>query len=174
MKQVAQAIFRETLAALDIRAALDRKLARAGSVIQTGGAEIDLRDYREIVAIAFGKASFAMAEALSDILAPEFSCDGILVGPAAPPRQLAGWRSFVGAHPMPDEQSFAAGRTILDRLARCDSRSVIFFLLSGGGSSLVEWPIDPHATLGDFRHLHAALVQCGAPIEEINIVRRHV
>jgi glycerate 2-kinase len=174
MKHVAQAIFRETLAALDIRGALDRKLARAGTVIRAGGTEIDLRGYREIVAIAFGKASFAMAEALNDILAPDFSCEGILVGPAAPPRKLAGWRSFVGAHPMPDEQSFAAGRAILDRLTRCDSHSLIFFLLSGGGSSLVESPIDAKATLEDFRQLHAALVKCGAPIEEINIVRRHV
>jgi glycerate 2-kinase len=174
MKHVAHAIFRETLAALDVRGALDRKLARAGSVIQAGGNEIDLGSYREIVAIAFGKASFAMAEALTGILAPDFSCDGILVGPARPPRELPGWRTFIGAHPMPDEQSFAAGRAILDRLARCDSRSLIFFLLSGGGSSLVEAPIDAVATLSDFRRLHDALVKCGAPIEEINIVRRHV
>jgi glycerate 2-kinase len=174
MKNVAHAIFRETLAALDIRDALDRKLARAGAVIQTGGNEIDLRSYREIVAIAFGKASFAMAEALSGILSPDFECAGILVGLAKPPRELAGWRSFVAAHPVPDEQSFAAARAILDRLAKCDSRSLIFFLLSGGGSSLVEAPIDSRATLADFRQLHNALVKCGAPIEEINIVRRHI
>jgi hydroxypyruvate reductase len=174
MKQKAQLMFREALAALDVAAALERKLARTGTRIEAGSAMIDLRDYREIVAIAFGKASFAMAEALCGALAPDFHCDGILAGPTAPTRQLSGWRAFVAGHPVPNEQSFAAGAAILDRLAACDERSLIFFLLSGGGSSLVESPLLDRATLADFQQLNSALVKCGAPIEEINIVRRHV
>lgn len=67
-----------------------------------------------------------------------------------------------------------AGRAILDRLARCDEDSLIFFLISGGGSSLVEQPLDPAWTLSDFRTLHSALVTCGASIEEINVIRKHV
>ena len=50
----------------------------------------------------------------------------------------------------------------------------IFFLISGGGSSLVEQPLDPAVTLEDFEQLHAALVTCGASIEEINTVRKHL
>jgi glycerate 2-kinase len=174
MKSVAQRIFLETLAALDIRGAFERKLQREGSLIRAGTAEIDLRGYREIVAIAFGKASFAMAEALSEILAPNFACEGILVGPVAPQRALAGWRVFVGGHPVPNEESFAAGGAILERLARCDERSLVIFLLSGGGSSLVESPLLADATLENFQAMNMALVGCGAPIEEINIVRKHV
>ena len=155
MKQTAQRVFLETLAAIQIPAVLARKLGRAGSVIHAGGASIDLRDFREIVAIAFGKASLPMAEALSEILAPEFQVDGILVGPASPP----------GA---------AAGRAILDRLAQCDERSLIFFLISGGGSALVEQPLDGNITLEDFQKLHLALVTCGAPIEEINVIRKRL
>ena len=174
MKHVAQEIFRETLAALDIRAALERNLEPEGNTILCGSAKVDLHDFRDVVAIAYGKASFAMAEALSDLLPPELPCDGILVTPAAPPRQLSGWETFVGGHPAPNAESFAAGRAILDRLAACDERTLIFFLLSGGGSSLVEAPLDPRASLEDFQHLNKALVGCGAPIEEINIVRKHV
>lgn len=178
MKQVAQRIFRRTLAAIDVPAALARKLARDGSRIHAGEGSaavfIDLRPYREIVAIAFGKASFAMAEGLSAILAPEYRIDGILVVPASPPRDLPGWTTFVAGHPVPNAQSFDAGLTILDRLSRCDERTLIFFLISGGGSSLVEQPLDPSVTLQDFQQLSAALVTCGAPIEEINIVRKHL
>jgi hydroxypyruvate reductase len=174
MKQIAQAIFGEALAALDIRAALDRHLARSGSVIYAGSISVDLRDYREIVAIVYGKASLAMAEALNGILSPDCSCDGILVTPVQPRRRLAGWRTFVGGHPVPNADSFAAGRAILERLKRCDEKTLILFLLSGGGSSLVESPLDASATLEEFQALNALLVGCGAPIEDINIVRRHL
>jgi len=174
VKQAAQRIFRETLAAIDIRAALERKMARSGSCIHAGDAIVDLRDYDAILAIAFGKASVAMAEGLAQILAPEFRAEGILVAPTAPVHEIPGWKIFVGGHPLPNAASFAAGREILGRLARCDDRTLVVFLISGGGSSLVELPLDSSITLDDFAGLHSALVTCGAPIEEINVIRKHL
>jgi len=75
---------------------------------------------------------------------------------------------------VPTEGSFEAARAILDLLARCDAQAVVFFLLSGGGSSLVELPLDPKITLADTQELHRVLVTCGASIEEINAVRKHL
>jgi len=174
LKAAARRIFQQTLAATDVRAATARRLDRRESRIQTGAGEIDLRDFREIVAIAFGKASIAMAEAFQAALAPDFQVEGILVGPHLPARAPEGWKNFAGGHPLPTEESLAAGREILERLERCDERSLVVFLISGGGSSMVEAPLDAEMTLEDFRALHAALVTCGAPIEEINIVRKHL
>ncbi len=175
MKKTAEHVFRHTLAAIDIPAALGRKLDRRGSLISVGGSsDVDLRGFREIVAIAFGKAALAMARGLHEILAPEFPPDGILVVPSAPSTAVPGWKTLVGGHPLPTAESFAAGKAILERLARCDERTLVFFLISGGGSSLVEQPLNPGVTLDDFRQLHSALVTCGAPIEEINVVRKHL
>ncbi len=174
MKESAQRIFRNTLAAIDIPATVEKELARSGSRIHANGALVDLRAFDGIVAIAFGKASFAMAEGLARVLAPEFSPEGILVVPSAPPRELPGWKTFVGGHPVPNAESFAAGRAILDRLARCDERTLVFFLISGGGSAMVEHALAPAITPEDFRALHAALVTCGAPIHEMNAVRKHL
>jgi glycerate 2-kinase len=174
VKKVAQHLFLRTLSGIQIPTILARKLNREGSIIQAAGSTIDLQDFREIVAISFGKASFPMAEALNDILAPEFPVAGILVGPGSPPRALPGWKTFVGGHPLPTEESFAAGRAILDRLARCGERSLVFFLVSGGGSAMVEQPLHDGITLEDFKKLHFALVTCGAPIEEINVIRKHL
>jgi len=115
-----------------------------------------------------------MARGLHEILTPEFPPDGILVVPSPPSSPLAGWKTFGGGHPVPTAESFAAGKAILERLARCDERTLVFFLISGGGSSLVEQPLDPGVTLADFQVLHSALVTCGAPIEEINVVRKHL
>jgi glycerate 2-kinase len=174
VKHTAQRIFRETLAAVNISEALAKGIARSGSHLSAGNTTLDLHDYREIVAIAFGKASFAMAQSLTELFAPEYGVAGILVVPAGAPRRLPDWRMFLGGHPVPNGESFAAGRAILDRLARCDERTLIFFLISGGGSSLVEQPLNPGLTLEDFQKLHSALVTCGGSIEEINVVRKHL
>jgi glycerate 2-kinase len=174
VKQAAQRIFRKTLAAIDIPATLARKLDRAGSCIHAAGRIVDLREFREIVAIAYGKASFAMAEAFTNILSPDFQPRGILSIPSSPARTLPGWTTFVGGHPLPNADSFAAGRAIVDLLARCNERTLIFFLLSGGGSVLVEQPLDPAVTLEDLQKLNSALVTCGAPIQEINAIRKHL
>jgi glycerate 2-kinase len=174
VKQTAERVFRETLAAIDIPAAMERKLGRSGSSIAAGNGQIDLRDFDSIVAIAFGKASHAMARGLANVLAGDFPIDGILVVPAALPSELPGWEIFRGGHPLPNAESFAAGRAILERLASCDPRTLVFFLISGGGSSMVEQPLDPHLTLADFDQLNAALITCGAPIEHINVVRKHL
>jgi hydroxypyruvate reductase len=174
MKQTAERIFRETLAAIDIPAALEKALARNSTRVHAGDCSIDLSDYKEIVAIALGKAAFAMAQGLAGILAPDFAPDGILVVPAAPARELPGWKTFVGGHPIPDEKSFAAGRATLERLRRCGQETLIFFLISGGGSALMEQPLDPALTLADFQKLNSALVTCGASIEQINVIRKHL
>lgn len=174
MKEAAQRIFRETLAAIDIPSTLARTLDRNGSRVRVGQATINLHDFTSIVGIAFGKASFAMADGLTQILLPDFSAEGILVTPAAPPRELPGWKSFVGGHPLPTAASFAAGAAILDRLQRCDARTLVFFLVSGGGSAMVEQPLDAAVALEDFQALNKVLVTCGAPIEEINVIRKHL
>jgi glycerate 2-kinase len=174
VKETAQRIFRKTLAAIDIPAALARKVARDGSRIRAGHVRLDLRGYPEIVAIAFGKAAFAMARGLHEILAPDYHVEEILVVPSPPSNSLPGWTTFVAGHPIPNVQSFEAGNAILQRLSRCTEQTLIFFLISGGGSALVEQPLDSHVTLEDFQRLNAALVTCGAPIEEINIIRKHL
>jgi glycerate 2-kinase len=175
VKKTAEHVFRHTLAAIDIPSALARRLGRRGSLISAGGSsDIDLSGFREIVAIAFGKAALGMARGLREILSPEFPPDGILVVPAAPSSPLPGWKTFLGGHPLPTAESFAAGKAILERLARCDERTIVFFLISGGGSSLVEQPLWPGVTLADFQQLNSALITCGAPIEEINVVRKHL
>lgn len=173
-KDAARRIFRQTLDAIDVGAAIERALARDGPRIQVGRATIDLDSYCEIVAVAFGKVSCAMARAFSESLEHQHTVDGILVTPSGAAQSITGWKTFEGGHPVPNQSSFAAGRAILERLSRCDTRSLVFFLISGGGSSLVEQPLDSAWTLGDFRALHETLVTCGAPIAEINVVRKHV
>jgi hydroxypyruvate reductase len=176
LKQTAQRIFRRTLAAIDIPSAMRRKLDRTGSCIYFAPQErdplCDLREYERICAVAVGKA----AVGLEELLWPDFRAEGILVAPPAPEGIDApeGFRVIVGGHPIPDEGSLQAGRAVLDLLAAADERTLVFFLLSGGGSALLEQPLDPALSLAELQDLYRCLVQCGASIDEVNIVRKHL
>ncbi len=174
LKQSALQIFRHTLAGIDIPATMQRKLCRAGSEIIVDGTPYDLAAYAQIFAIAIGKASAAMAQGLAETLVPDFRAEGIVVAPSIAPDFPTGFKSMIGGHPIPDNGSFAAGKAILDLLGRATEKTLIFFLLSGGGSALVELPLDSTISLQDFQKLNRALVTCGASIDEINAVRKHL
>jgi glycerate 2-kinase len=174
LKQLAREIFQETLAGIDIPLAMRQKLARAGTRIDFEGEAIDLAACERIAAIAIGKASVAMARGFAELLATDFAFEGILVAPHESVAEVRGFRALGAAHPIPDERSIAAARAIIDLLSRCDSRTLVFFLLSGGGSSLVELPLDPSIGLDDLQELNRLLVSCGASIAEINAVRKHL
>jgi hydroxypyruvate reductase len=174
LKQIARKIFAETLAAIDIPATMQRKLARTGTRISCEDTEIELAGFNRILAVVIGKAGNAMAAGLCEVLAPEYSVSGILAVPAAPERELPGFRTFLAGHPVPNAASLEAGRAALDLLRGADERTLIFFLLSGGGSALCEAPLDPAISLQDIQQLNRALVTCGAPIDDINAVRKHL
>ncbi len=174
LKELAKQIFRDTLAAIDIPATLARKLDRQGTRIRCGETSLDLAAFEKITVISVGKAGYATARGLLDVLAPDFSATGILSVPAPPPEELPGFQTFLSGHPVPNPQSLAAGRAALELVRSCDERSLIFFLLSGGGSALMEAPLYDDVTLEDVQALNRVLVTCGAPIDDINAVRKHL
>jgi glycerate 2-kinase len=174
LKQAALKIFGETLAAIDIPLSMRRKLGRSGSRIFVNGAPFDLAAYERICAIGIGKASVAMTRGLAAVLSPDFRTEGIVVAPSAAPSLPGGFQAIVAGHPVPDKASFAAARAILDLLAAANQRTLVFFLLSGGGSALVELPLDASVTLEDVQAMNRVLVTCGASIDEINSVRKHL
>jgi glycerate 2-kinase len=174
LKQPALHIFRETLAAIDIPTTMRRKLSLEGSHICVNGVVLDLVAFERICAVAIGKASVAMACGLAELLSPAFHADGIVVAPSLAKNVPSGFRAIVAGHPVPNENSFAAGRAILDLLATANERTLVFFLLSGGGSALVEQPLDPAVSLADMQALNRLLVTCGASIDEMNAVRKHL
>jgi glycerate 2-kinase len=174
LKQLARRIFNETLAAIDIPVAMQRKLIRKGSVLQCGRAAVDLGAFDRICVVAIGKAAHAMVDGLAAVLGPEVVFEGIVSAPTAPAHGRRGMQSFVAGHPLPNIESWKAAEASLALCRGCDERTLVFFLLSGGGSALVELPLDPRQTLEDLQQLYRALVTCGAPIASIGVVRRHI
>jgi glycerate 2-kinase len=174
LKQLARRIFHETLAAIDIPATMERKLQRKGARLTCGGQAFDLRDFEKLRVVAIGKAAHSMVDGLSLVLAPFVRFEGVVSAPTPTHKPVHGLKYFVAGHPTPNEESWKAAEAILALLKECDKKTLVFFLLSGGGSALVELPLDPRQTLEDVRQIYQALVTCGAPIDAMNTVRKHL
>src|SRR6202035_1354916 len=174
LKQLARRIFHETLAAIDIPLTMQRTLVREGSLLHCGKTAVDLSRFERARVVAIGKAAHAMLDGLKACLPRDFSFEGIVSAPVAPANPHPAIQYFVGGHPIPNEDSWNAAKAILKMLAACDAQTLVFFLLSGGGSALVELPLSPLLNLADMQQTHRVLIGCGAPIQAINTVRKHI
>jgi glycerate 2-kinase len=174
LKQIARLIFHETLAAIDIPATMQRKLPLEGYLLRCGDIAVDLRSYSKIRAVAIGKAAHAMLDGLRAMLPQNVGFEGIASAPTPPTQALPGVQYFVGGHPTPNADSWAAAEAALALLKKSDDTTLVFFLLSGGGSALAELPLDSRLTLEDVQQFYRTLVTCGAPIAAMNAVRKHL
>lgn len=126
---------------------------------------------RPFYAIAIGKAATSMAVGLEEALGDKLTT-GLISSPD-PPLHLKRWRSFRGGHPLPNRASLEAARAAFALLGRANSEeALVVFLISGGGSAMLEWPVNHEISLDDLRATNQALIGCGATISEINSVRR--
>lgn len=135
---------------------------------------------RPILVLAYGKAAVPMAQAMEPLLRGAGPLTLIVSAPErflAPGQNPAPWdavQSFVGGHPEPNDASVAAARAMLAAVAAAPGGSLIVHLVSGGGSALLEAPLRAELSAADLRAAYGALVRNGAPIHEINALRKHL
>jgi glycerate 2-kinase len=173
-KKSAREIFRQTLASINIPRVMGSKLQFEGSRLIVAETSVDIAKIKQVHLVAIGKAAHAMVDGLSAILPAGISCGGVAAAPTKPSKPLPGLKYFAAGHPIPNANSWKAAEAILELLRTCDERTLVFFLLSGGGSALLELPLVPGMKLEDLQLLNRALVGCGAPIDAINTVRKHL
>lgn len=172
MRAAAREMFLHALAEASIEKAFDRHVSCQRGVLRVCDDLYRLQSYSRVVAISFGKAGHRMAEILARQIGP--AVEGIVADPNQHPYQLAGYRYFAGSHPQPNEESVRAAEAILKSLGALNPQSLAIFMISGGGSSVVEKPVDDEITLADLVATYKTLVLSGAPIAQINAVRKHL
>ena len=123
-----------------------------------------------VVVIGAGKASARMAEAVEAEWGP---CEGLVITRYGYARPCQGIEIVEAAHPVPDAAGVAATRRLLDLLATCDENTFVLALISGGGSALLIAPAGD-VTLAEKQQLTADLLASGAPIGEINGIRKEL
>ena len=183
LRNAAREIFATALHSVDAGEAVRRAVRLDGARLTVADTTLDLASHgSRVYAVAIGKAAPAMAAALDDILGNSIT-SAVITGPAIqqhqdgiarslPPRR---WQFFAGGHPLPNQDSLNAAQACFDLLQRAEAeRAIVLFLISGGGSAMLEWPIDNQITLAELSEANRLLVSCGASIAEINAVRRAI
>jgi glycerate 2-kinase len=172
LKQLAREIFAEALRSVDAGRAVRAAVRLEGARLTVVADEFDLAACADVYVVAIGKAAGMMATALSDVLGARRMRGVVSAPPLAAPLP-AQWQAFAGGHPLPNEASLAAGRAARELLRQADrADALVLFLVSGGGSAMLELPRDERITLAELQAVNRALVTCGATIAEINAVRR--
>ncbi|MBI5649358.1 MAG: glycerate kinase [Chloroflexi bacterium] len=169
LRSSALTIFRAALDAGDPRGAIRRALERAGDRLRVREHAYDLR---RVFVIGFGKASAAMAHAVEEILDDKIFGGAVSVkyGHLAP---LAKISLTEAGHPLPDENSLRGAQKILDLLRDTREDDLVICVISGGGSALLEFPVEGVA-LDDLRATTDVLLRAGATINELNTIRKHL
>ncbi|MEA3285743.1 MAG: glycerate kinase [Synergistota bacterium] len=126
-----------------------------------------------IVCLAVGKAAWTMAKATSEVLGDRISRGLIVTKYGHSGGDVAGMSIIESGHPVPDGKSLEAGKAALDLVHSTTKKDRLLVLLSGGGSSLMEFPLEG-VSLRDMAEITDSLLSSGAPIEEINKIRKRL
>ncbi len=125
---------------------------------------------KEVYLFGSGKASIQMAKAVENLLG-DYIREGVVVCNYT--EKLKKTEVIKGSHPVPDENSIKGAEILLQKLSSLKEDDFFIYLLSGGSSALIEKPIPP-VTLKDLKRTTQLLLENSVPIEEINIVRKHL
>lgn len=129
------------------------------------------------IVVGAGKAAAAMAKAVEQAFPPEAPLEGLVITRYAHgytgTEALRRIRVIEAGHPVPDNAGEMAAKEILALVQSASANDLVLALISGGGSSLLSLPA-ADISLADLKTVTKALLASGAPIQEMNIVRKHL
>jgi hydroxypyruvate reductase len=179
LHETATEIFTGALAACNIESAFDRRIRVEGNRLHrlmpdgSGPEIIDLAQFKRIFVIALGKAAGPMIDVLLNRIKRRQGMRGICCTSHCPKKHNWRFRYFESGHPLPNEESFAGARAALALLKKARKDTLVIFLISGGGSAMFDLPLASGISLDDTRAFHESLLASGAPINEVNTLRKH-
>ncbi len=172
MRALAREVFLDTLREIGIPNIFANKVEYSRGVLRVEQDLYDLSYYARVLVISIGKAAHTMLDSLISQTGPRL--EGVVVSSHAPQSQHAGFRYFIGGHPLPNGESVSAARAILKYVSGLDEHTLVIYLISGGASALVEVPRYEAISLDDLIETYRILVHSSAAIGEINAVRKHL
>ena len=171
-RELALECLKVALNAVDPKQIIASKLLLKNSILTVNKHSFDLKKIGNIYVLGGGKASGSMAEALEQILGKRITNGHVNI-----PRDTKNKTNIIklheASHPFPDESGVKGTRRMLAIAEQAEKDDLIICLVSGGGSSLMPLPRGD-ISVNDKRELTNALLKCGATINEINTVRKHI
>lgn len=172
MRNDAASIFNKGLQAVEAGSAVKRYCKLEKDNLFVGGIIYDLSRFENIFVVGAGKATASMAAALENILGKRITGGAINVKYKHTAR-LSRIKLIEAGHPVPDENGEKGVRAILGILENAGKDDLVLCLISGGGSALLPSPVQG-ITLKDKQDTIRTLLSCGADINEINAIRKHI
>ena len=177
MRSEAVQCFKASLKPVNPYEAVKRFIRLKGSRMDIGpkektAAEFDLDDYENIFLVGGGKATAPMARAMEDLLGDRIT-KGLIVVKYGFTDELSYTETVEADHPLPDQNGVAGTKRILELVDRAGEKDLIFSLISGGGSALLPQPAGD-IVLEEMQAMTQKLLKCGASIDEINCIRKHI
>jgi hydroxypyruvate reductase len=171
LRRDAEVIFRAGLRAVDSKNAVARFLNKKGHVLRVVDSKYDLEAYENIYVVGTGKASAAMAQAVEEILGERIK-EGVVNVKYDHSLPLDVISVNEAGHPVPDEAGLEGTQEIVKLLEKAGEKDLVLCLISGGGSALLPYPAEG-ITLDEKKDLTKILLEIGATIHEINVLRKH-
>ncbi len=177
LRDQALAIFQAALDAVEPHAAVLKSLSRSNHLLRIISGQkvikrIDLRKIQRILLVGAGKAAAPMAEAIEQVIGDRLT-HGVVVVKTGHGLKLTKTDVLEASHPIPDKAGLAAARRIKSLLETAQPHDLVFSVISGGGSALLTLPAHG-LSLSAKQSISQLLLGCGASIQEINAVRKHL
>lgn len=174
LRQLAQDLYRCGLEAVDPYYLVEQQVTVSRNELRIGRQIFRLDQISGIQVVGIGKSCLPMAQAIVDLLGDRLA-GGLLVTHAgfAAKAKLPPFQVMAGAHPHPDQSSLEAGRAVLDLVDRVGEDELVLFLISGGGSAMVEQLV-PQVRFEQYQELMKYLIFNDFDITEINRIRASV
>ncbi len=172
MRKDAVAIFNSGVKAVLADRAIKKHCRLAGQTLWIDKTPFDLTRYKNLYILGAGKASARMGAAMEKLLLPKIT-GGIITVKYDHTANLKKIKLIEAGHPIPDKNGLRGAGAILRLAEKADKNDLVICLISGGGSALMPLPAGP-ISLADKQKTIATMLSCGASIQEINVVRKHL
>ena len=172
LRRDAKKIFLHAVHAVDPQSILSSHVSLRNKVLRIGDRKYPLSQVERIFVAGTGKASAALAVNLEKILGTRIT-QGLINVKYGHAQRLKRIRIQEAGHPLPDEKGLEGAKEMVDMLSRLTPKDLVLFLISGGGSALLPLPVEG-ITLAEKQATTHQLLSCGANIQEINTLRKHL
>src|SRR5208337_371475 len=151
---------------------LVKEQVRLDGSLRIGSLKYDLREIENIFVVGGGKQVTFVASALEEILGERIH-EGIVVEKKGSGCRTKTIKVIEGGHPIPDNGSIEGAKEILRLVKEAKKSDLVIACVTGGCTSLTMLPPEG-ITLEDVRIVSQLMLNCGAPIEDMNTVRKHL
>ncbi|HSX58282.1 MAG TPA: DUF4147 domain-containing protein [Candidatus Saccharimonadales bacterium] len=169
LRERALKILEAGLEAIDTRKAIRKSVSLNGDFLFVKDHAYDLTHYRRIFLVAFGKDSFVASSELKDLLGERIK-DGVVL--SLKNEKIAGFQTYQCTHPQTSLNNVEATKKVIEMVSAAEEDDLILVVISGGGSAMLTSPYK--ITFSDKALIADTLMNSGANISELNIVRKHL